>query len=91
MVTLLDIALRAREDQEVVRNVCGGTPDLFTGQNPPSIPAHRLGSQSAQNVGATAGLGEADRGTQLSFGYLRQEFLLLGLCAIHANRLAARK
>ena len=38
------------EDQEVIRNVCGGTPDLFTGQNPPSVSTHGFGAQSAEDV-----------------------------------------
>jgi hypothetical protein len=91
VVTLLDIALSTREDQEVIRNVCGGTPDLFTGQNPPSVSTHGFGAQSAEDVGATTWLRKADCGAQLSFGYLRQEPLLLSLRAIHPNRLAAGK
>src|SRR5208283_3786832 len=62
---------------------------LLARKDPAAVAAHGGGLQRAQNVGAAAGLGKADRGAQLAFADLEQEALLLRLGAIDADRLAA--
>ena len=79
----------AREQEDVVGDVGRRAPRLVAVEHPAAVRLPRRRAHGAEQVGAAARLGEADRVAELAARRRRQEFLLLLVGAVEADALRA--
>ena len=89
LVALLDVAVGAREQQDVVGDVGGGAPRLVAVDHPAALVALGERAHAAEQVGAAARLGEADREARLALDDRGRKRSFCSSRAVEPDRLRA--
>src|SRR5262249_2915617 len=88
VVALLDVRVRAGQQEDVVGHVGRRAPRLAAVEHPAAVGAGRAGRHRAEHVRAAARFGAPDRVADLAARRRRQEALLLLVAAVEADALA---